>query len=96
MAEIIEMTPYDIEQLVLNEGDNVFELVDEIVDMDDAYKDSAPAAWIFKEPNQGTYWRAEGSVHVGHYSNGENEYGANLTRVEQVEKVIVRKFWKAV
>jgi len=96
MAEIIEMSSADVEELVYNEGNDIFQFVEGEIDRDNTYKDFAPAEWIFKRLSDNTFWCATGSMHVGHYSDGDNMYDANLTRVEQAEEVIVHKFWKAV
>ena len=93
---VIKMSSKDVKELVYDEGSDAFELVEEIVDHEDAYKNMAPADWIFKRLSDDTYWRACGSVDVGHYSDNPPEYDDDLQQVEPRERVIVVKTWEAV
>ena len=93
---VIKMSSEDVEQLVYDEGGDDFELVEEDISHEDAYKNMAPVDWIFKRLSDDTYWRACGSVDVGHYSDNPPDYDADLQQVTLVERVTVVKTWEDV
>jgi len=93
---VIKMSSKDVEQLVYDNGGTDFDLVEEDISHEDAYKNMAPVDWIFKRLSDDTYWRATGSVNTGHYSDNPTEYDDDLQQVEPRERVTVVKTWEAV
>lgn len=78
----------------LDLGEEEYEFVETIEDLDNLYKDYCPATTICKRLSDNTYWALDWSYYKSHYGSGEHEYyNDEIYQVKQVEKVITTKEW---
>lgn len=71
-----------------------FNVVDEVIDHENGYKDYAPATTISERTSDGTFWALDWNMYTSHYGSGEHMYNSlELRQVKQIEKVKITKEW---
>lgn len=93
----IKLSQEDAEAFADCDGPEGFTKVTEVCKYEDMYKDLAPCKTIQKQESTGKLFALDWLKYTSHYGRGEHEFPFNeIYEVEEVEKFVVTKEWKAV